>query len=363
MAINSEYVIERALNGDEMSTEEAEGLLQLSDDRTLEHLRSAADTLRKNLVGDVVTFVRNRNINFTNICNIDCAFCNFAKHKEDSSSFSMNVPGVIRKIEDAVPYGIREVCLQGGINPEWYLNDYVKLVSTIKERFPWIHIHAFSPFELFYMAKKSRMTVTTVIKTLVNHGLGSIPGTAAEILDDEVREIICRGKLKTQEWIEVVESAHQLGVKSSATIMFGHIETLRHRARHLFLLRELQKHTGGFSEFIPLPFVPFKTKLARSHEVTPISNIEVFKFYAVSRLFLGKWIPNIQTSWVKLGKEAGGQSLHWGINDFGGTVIEENISRSAGADHGQFLTAEEIQHIIEGEDRIPRERDTLYHMV
>ncbi len=363
MRVNTESVIDRALQGDEMNVEEVEWLLQLKDDESIEQLRCGADVLRRNLVGDVVTYIKNRNVNFTNICNINCAFCNFAKHGEDSDSFTMSISHAIQKIEEASPYGIREVCLQGGINPDWDFQDYVKLVSAIKERFPDIHIHAFSPFEIFYMSKKSRMTVQTVIKTLVDNGLGSIPGTAAEILDDTVREVICSGKMKTKEWVDVIQQAHDLGVKTSATIMFGHIENNHQRAQHLFLLRELQKSTGGFTEFVPLPFIPYKTKLAQSHRIVPISNIDVFKFYAVSRLFLGKWIPNIQTSWVKLGKNAAAQSLSWGINDFGGTVIEENISRSAGADHGQFLSSDEIKHIIEEAGKVPQERDTLYQVI
>ncbi len=320
-----------------------------------------ADNLRRELVKDVVTYVVNRNINFTNICTGSCSFCAFHRHPEDSDAYLLNLHQILKKIEEALSHGVTEICIQGGLHPQLSLDFYTEILSEIKKRWPKLHLHAFSPMEVWWMAKRSYLTLSEVLLRLKDNGLDSMPGTAAEILVDEVRKRICPQKLSTSEWVEVITCTHKLGMKTTATMMFGSIETWRERVRHMEVIRNIQRETGGFTEFILLPFVPQNTPLGQMYNIRPVSLKEILKVTAYARLFFGKELMNIQNSWVKIGVEGVKRSLSWGANDFGGTLMEENISRCAGAKHGQYLSREQIKAAIREVGRIPVERNTLYH--
>ncbi len=323
-------------------------------------LRPAADTLRRELVGDVVTYVVNRNINFTNVCTGSCGFCAFRRQAGSREAYLFTVDQVLEKARAASRAGATELCIQGGLHPELGLEYYAGLLRALKLAFPDLHLHAFSPMEVLRLSLESGKGLEYVLNFLRDCGLDSMPGTAAEILDDEVRRLLCPDKLSSQQWREVVTGAHRLGIRTTATMMFGHIETWQHRVNHLELLLRIQQETGGFTELVLLPFTPGRTPLARRYRLGPAPLEEVLKVTAYSRLFLGSDLPNIQNSWVKIGVEGAIRSLSCGANDFGGTLMEENISRSAGADHGQYLTPEAIQEAIRLAGRTPQQRDTLY---
>lgn len=324
-------------------------------------IRPAADTLRRELVGDEVSYVVNCNVNFTNICTGSCTFCAFHRRADQPDAFILPLDQMLDKIQHAVVFGATEVCIQGGLHPEFELKDYLAILKAVKNRFPDIHIHAFSPMEVWWAAGGNKNRVKDVLIALKDNGLGSMPGTAAEILVDEVRAKLCPTKLNTEEWSFVIASAHKAGIRTTSTIMFGHIENWQHRIRHLEVIRNIQLDTGGFTEFVLLPFLPGDTPLARRYKIKPVDTKEVLKLTAYARLFFGPDLPNIQNSWVKLGVETVQESLSWGANDFGGTLMEESISRSAGAQYGQLMTVEEIKTAIAAAGRKPVERDTLYN--
>lgn len=326
-------------------------------------LAPAADTLRRELVGDAVTYVVNRNINFTNICTGSCRFCAFRRAARSRDGYLYTLEEMVERARQAVEVGSTEVCIQGGLHPELGLDFYTGILRSLKIVFPDLHLHAFSPMEVLWISRGAGVSLTYVLSALRESGLDSIPGTAAEILDDEVRRRLCPEKLTTTEWIEVMTTAHRLGIPTTATMMFGHIETWQHRVRHLEVLRNIQLETGGFTELVLLPFMPGQTPLARQYRLRPISLEEVLKVTAYSRLYLGKELPNIQNSWVKIGVEGAKRSLSCGANDFGGTLMEESISRCAGAEHGQSLSAQAIEEAIRQAGRVPVQRDTLYRPV
>ncbi len=356
-------VLEHALEDKELSFEQGMTLLG-SGGPDLAALLRAADELRRRDVGEVVTYVVNRNINFTNVCFVGCQFCAFARHRKDPDARTDSIEQVLAKVEEAVQEGATEICMQGGINPEMDAFAYRDLLLAIKRHFPQIHIHAFSPMEIFYGARRTGMNYHDYLSMLRDAGLGTIPGTAAEILDDEVREVLSHKKVDVRSWVEIVTTAHRVGLRSSSTMMYGHIEKPHHIIRHLELLRALQKDTGGFTEFVPLRFIHPYTALYQKGLVNPPPKGALdFKIYAVSRLMLRPYIVNIQTSWVKLGTELAQLSLATGCNDFGGTLMEEQISKSAGADAGEYLPVATIRSLILGMGRIPRERTTVYGIV
>ncbi len=336
-------------------------------ERALERLRdllanpfetfAKADELRRKVVGDVVTFVVNRNINFTDICVGNCKFCSFRNRRR----YLLTLEEIKEKVREAVEYGCTEVCIQGGLYPNADLNFYKSIVEAVREVSEDIHIHAFSPMEIHHMAVNSGLDVREVLKELKSAGLNSIPGTSAEILDDEIRKVICPRKISTERWIEIVTTAHRLGIPSTSTMMFGHIESWEHRLKHMLIIKEIQRRTGGFTEFIPLPFMHKNNELGKIAK--PSSGFEDLLMIAVSRLILHPEIKNIQASWVKLGLKLAQVALCVGANDLGGTLIEENISRLAGSESGEFLPKEEIIELIEGVGRIPKQRDTLYRIV
>lgn len=332
---------------------------------SLAQLQPAADRLRQELVGDTVTYVVNRNVNISNVCVGTCKFCGFRRGSINAKgAYFHDHDTVFAKIEDAVQRGATEVCMQSGLTPELNLSFYDSLFREIKERWPTLHLHALSPEEIRYISQESGRSVEDVLRQLRDAGLGTLPGTAAEILVEEVRRILCPEKLTTDEWVDIVKTAHRVGIRTTSTIMYGHIETPWHRLRHLEVIRNLQRETGGISEFVLLPFQVQNNTLGKYFGIRePLTLEDSLRFTAYCRLYFGSDIPNIQTSWVKLGPQGVAESLRWGANDFGGTLMEESITRMSGADHGQNLDREEIEAAIRSVGRTPIERDTLYREV
>ncbi len=354
-------ILERSLEGRELSQEDGLRLLRCEGD-DLRALIRTADHVRAVDVGPVVTYVVNRNINFTNICFVGCQFCAFARHRKDEDARTDSPEELLAKVQEAIDNGASEVCMQGGINAEMPSTGYRDLLVAIKSRFPKLHIHAFSPMEIFYGSRRAGMPYREYLTMLKEAGLGTIPGTAAEILDDDVREILSHKKVDVQSWVEIVSTAHEVGLRSSSTLMYGHIETPEHIVRHIDLLRDIQKRTGGFTEFVPLRFIHTNTELYRKGLVgePPPKGIVDLRLYALARLMLRGLIDNLQTSWVKLGLELAKLSLAAGCNDFGGTLMEEQISKSAGADAGEYLPVETMRELIQQMGRVPAERNTTY---
>ena len=353
-------ILERALVGTELSFEDGLALIQ-AEGSDLAALIRTADHIRAVDVGPVITYVVNRNINFTNVCFVGCQFCAFARHRKDDDARTDTTEDVLAKVQDAVDRGATEICMQGGINPEMDAFGYRDLLRAIKAQYPWIHIHAFSPMEIMYGTRRTGMSYGDYIAMLKDAGLGTIPGTAAEILDDEVREILSHKKVDVRTWVEIVTTAHRLGVRSSSTIMYGHVEKPAHVVRHLELLRSIQKDTGGFTEFVPLRFIHTYTALYQKGLVDPPPKGAVdLRMYAFARLMLRGCIDNLQTSWVKLGTQLAQLTFDAGVNDFGGTLMEEQITKSAGGDAGEYLPAETIRALIQQAGRIPEERTTTY---
>jgi FO synthase len=353
--------LEAALEGRELGREQAVDLLEARG-RDLQVLCAVADLAREEDVGDEVSYVVNRNINFTNICYVGCSFCGFSRHKHDEDAYDRGIDDIVWRAKDAWERGASEVCIQGGIHPNKDGFWYAEIVRAIKAELPEMHIHAFSPEEIHFGHMKSNgMGLRDYLTRLKEEGLGTIPGTAAEILDDEVRKILSPRKLMTDRWVEIVSTAHSVGLRSSSTLMYGHIETSHHVAAHLELLRAVQKQTGGFTEFVPLGFIHWNTDLYRRQGSRPGASMpEDLSLVAVGRLFLRPWIRNIQVSWVKMGRKLAQVGLMSGANDFGGTLMEESISKAAGSEHGDNLPAEEIERLILEIGRVPYERTTTY---
>lgn len=357
------HILDRALGGEDIGVEEAVALFET---RGLEMIAlvMAADELRRRIVGDIVTYVTVRNINFTNICHTGCRFCAFAKRFDDPEAQWMSLEEIADRAEEAWRAGATEVCLQGGLHPGMSGYHYRDIVLAIKARVPDIHVHAFSPFEIQYGSKLTGLSVEDFLRMLKETGLGSIPGTAAEILDTEVRRVLSRNKLSTEQWVEVIKTAHRLGIPSTSTIMYGHVDQPIHWARHLALLRDIQHETGGFTEFVPLGFVHWNAPIYLDGTARPgPTGMEDLKMHAVARLMLNRHIPNVQVSWVKLGPKMAQMCLCAGANDFGGTLMDESISRSAGASHGQSMSPSEFQRLIRDLGRIPAQRSTTYELL
>jgi FO synthase len=355
--------IEKGRRGDELSEEELTALFSETRPEVIEEMRMAADELRSELAGETATFVVNRNINFTNVCIVGCAFCGFGQGKRSPDAYLVTEDDFASRVAEAIDFGATEICMQGGIHPEYTLEDYGRWLSFAKECAPDIHLHAYSPMEIHYMCERSGRSPDSVFEYLIDCGLGSTPGTAAEVLDDGVRQRISPNKLPVARWIEIVEASHRAGLRSSSTVMFGHIEEPRELARHMRIVRRLQERTGGITEFVPLSFIPFNTLLGRTHGVEEISREDNLKHTAAFRLALGKTIPNLQASWVKMGLDAATESLRWGVNDLGGTLMEENISRMAGSHHGVRLEPEQLIDAARRAGRTPAQRTTLYEIV
>jgi len=353
-------VLKRALARQELRPEEGLLLYTAAGD-DLRPTMKCADLARAEDVGDEVTYVVNRNINFTNICFVVCQFCGFKRQKWESDAYDHSDETILAKVRDAVARGATEVCMQGGINPDMPAFKYRDLLVTIKSEFPEIHIHAFSPMEIMYGARRTQMDYPEYIGMLREAGLGSIPGTAAEILDDSVREVLSHKKVDVATWVEIISTAHALGVPTTSTIMYGHIESPRQVVNHLNIIRSIQKQTNGFTEFVPLRFIHENTVLFRKGLVSPppIGLLD-FQMYAFSRLFLRGWIKNLQTSWVKLGVELAAITLKLGCNDFSGTLMEESITAQAGGTSGEFVPVDLIEEKAREMGRVAVERSTTY---
>jgi FO synthase len=357
-------ILARASEGETLGETDIVRLFQARGD-AFEEVCAAADHLRRAVKGDTVTYVVTRNINYTNICYFRCQFCAFSKGKLSENlrgrPYNLDMDEIARRCEEAWERGATEVCLQGGIHPEYTGATYLGVCRAIKQAVPGLHVHAFSPLEVWQGAKTLGRSLDDFIAELRDAGLGSLPGTAAEILDDEIRAIICPDKVKTAEWLEVMEAAHNAGLRSTVTIMYGHVERYEHWARHLLRVRALQQRTGGFTEFVPLPFVPMETPISlKGRARLGPTWREAVLMHAVARLALHPVIPNIQCSWVKLGPEGAAACLDAGCNDLGGTLMNESISRAAGASFGQEMPPENMEALIRSLGRTPRQRTTLY---
>lgn len=369
-------ILDRSLNGQDLSEAEAVRLLRQTDPAVIAAIRETADQLRQRQVGDVVTYVINRNINFTNICEQHCGFCAFRRDEDQEGAYWLNELTIVEKAAAAVELGATEICMQGGLNPEakWHgraLSYYLELVRTIKTTFPHLHLHAFSPQEIQFIAREDGLSYDQVIEALQEAGVGSMPGTAAEVLDDAVRKVLCPEKINSATWLEIVSTAHRMGMPTTSTLMSGHIETPEQQIRHLGWLRTLQQqaidrqYPARFSEFILLPFVgqdapkPLRRRVGRDQPVLA----DALLLMAVARIFLGNWIINHQPSWVKLGLAGATTALTWGCNDIGGTLMEEHITSMAGAQGGTCQTVEDLRSAIQSLGRPARQRDTLYQSV
>ena len=355
---------ERGREGLALSAEELTAMFAETRPDAIEELRAAADELREELAGETVTFVVNRNINVSNVCTVGCAFCGFGQGKRSPDAYEHGEEEFARRVREAVEFGATELCIQSGIHPDWSLEDYLGWLRFAKRTAAGegcdIHLHAYSPMEIAHMCDISGEPPAEVFARLRDAGLGSTPGTAAEVLHDGVRERISPNKLPVARWVEIIEASHAAGLRSTATVMFGHIEEPWELAEHMRVVRELQERTGGITEFVPLSFIPFQTLLGRTHGVEEISREENLKHTAVFRLALGRSVRSVQASWVKMGLEAATESLRWGVNDLGGTLMEESISRLAGSYHGTRLDPEQLVAAAHAAGRPAAERTTLY---
>jgi len=356
--------IEKGRDGITLSAAELTAMFSETRPEVIEEMRQAADELREELAGETVTFVVNRNINVSNICVVGCAFCGFGQGKRSPDAYEHDETEFVSRIHDAIDYGASELCIQSGIHPDWTLDDYLGWLRLAKrtaaEAGTDLHLHAYSPMEIAHMCDISGLPPSEVFVRLRDAGLGSTPGTAAEVLHDGVRERISPNKLPVARWVQIIEASHHAGLRSTATVMFGHIEEPWELAEHMRVVRELQERTGGITEFVPLSFIPFQTLLGRTHGVEEISSEENLKHTAVFRLALGRTVPSLQASWVKMGLDAATEALRWGVNDLGGTLMEESISRLAGSYHGTKLDPGELVAAAHEAGRPAAERTTLY---
>jgi FO synthase subunit 2 len=359
-------ILDRALSGQDLSVDDATTLFE-ADGADLLAILAAADQLRAQTVGDVVSYVINRNINFTNVCVKQCGFCAFSRGHLAEEGYFLPIEEIIRRATEARDLGASEVCIQAGLAPGMDGWHYVKLCRAVKDALPELHIHGFSPEEVLYGSTLTGVGIRDYLLALKDAGVGSLPGTSAEVFVDAVRQRISPGRISIDNWIEVIQTAHEVGIPTTSTIMYGHIETARHRAIHLSVLRDVQKRTGGITEFVPLSFVYEEAPMSHRQALPELrhgaSGAEVMKMYAVSRLMLNNWIPNLQVSWVKEGPKLSQIALLAGANDFGGTLINESISTAAGAGYGQLMKPSQFRGLIREMSRIPAERSTTYQKV
>ena len=359
-------ILNKSLSHKEISVQEAVELLDTTSKEMI-MVSLVADELRRQKVGDHVTYVVNRNINFSNVCIKKCGFCAFSRDFREEEGYFLPIEEVVRRAKEAWMLGATEVCIQAGLPPKMDGDLYIQICKAIKKEIPDIHIHAFSPEEVLYGAIRSEVSVEEYLKRLKDAGVGSLPGTAAEILDQELRQIISPGRISVKDWIRVVKSAHSMNIPTTSTIMFGHVETSLHKARHLETIRELQKQNGKFTEFVPLSFVHLEAPMFNFGMVQNMrpgpDGIEIIKMHAISRIMLDGLIDNIQVSWVKEGLRMSQMLLDCGVNDFGGTLMNESISTAAGAQHGQLMKPKEIRTIIRSAGRIPAQRSTSYKLI
>jgi FO synthase subunit 2 len=359
-------ILGRALEGSELTVDEGIRLTEVQG-RELHALALVADEMRRRQAGDIVTYVVNRNINFTNVCIKHCTFCAFSRDHREEEGYFLPLDEVVRRAVEAWDMGATEVCIQAGLPPKLDGSYYVDLCRAIKAAVPEMHLHAFSPEEVLYGSTRADLSIPEFLKTLRAAGLGTLPGTSAEILDQEVRDRIARGRITVDQWIEVITSAHALGIRTTSTIMYGHVETPAHWIRHMDLLRGIQRQTGGFTEFVPLSLIHHEAPMYRRGLVPGVregaTGVEVIKMHALARLILGPSFRNIQSSWVKEGPKMAQYLLTAGANDVGGTLINESISTSAGAGFGQLVPPAELRRMIREAGRVPARRGTTYELL
>jgi 7,8-didemethyl-8-hydroxy-5-deazariboflavin synthase CofH subunit len=359
-------ILARALEGEEISWQDGLRLCQTSGTE-FQATIAAADELRRRQVGEIVTYVINRNINFTNVCVKHCGFCAFSRTYRSEQGYLLPLNEILRRVGEAAEVGATEVCIQAGLPPDMDGNFYVELTAAVKKNFPDVHIHAFSPEEVLYGATRSGTSIHDYLVALKAAGLGSLPGTSAEILDQEIRDVISPGRITVKQWVEIITTAHSLGIPTTSTIMYGHLETPIHWVKHMNLLRDIQHETHGFTEFVPLSMIyqeapMYHHRLAPTLRPGPSGN-EVVKMHAVARLMLGATFRNIQSSWVKEGPKLAQYLLSTGANDVGGTLINESISTSAGAQFGQLVPPRELRRLIRDAGRTPAQRKTNYELL
>ena len=356
-------VLNRALAGADITIDEGSVLFGTSGPE-FTAVMMVADELRRRAVGDLTTYVVNRNINFTNVCIKRCGFCAFSRDFREEEGYFLPVNEIIRRAREAREYGATEVCVQAGLPPQMEGDLYIRLCAAIKEELPDMHVHGFSPEEVLYGSVRSRCSIREYLQGLKDAGVGSLPGTSAEVLDQELRDKISPGRITVDQWLEVITTAHDLGIPTTSTVMFGHLETNEQIVRHIALLRDIQQTTGGFTEFVPLSFVSSEAPMYLRGTVPDVrsgpSGMDVIKVHAIARIMLNNWIPNIQASWVKEGSRMSQLLLTAGVNDLGGTLINESISTSAGAMHGQLMRPAEFRGMIREAGRTPAERYTTY---
>jgi len=359
-------ILDRALSDQDITIDEATHLFDAGGSDLMAMI-AAADCLRGRTVGDVVTYVINRNINFTNVCVKACGFCAFSRGHLAEEGYFLPFEEILRRAHEARELGATEVCVQAGLAPGMDGWHYVNLCRTLKENFPDLHIHGFSPEEVLYGSTLTGVSIREYLTALKEAGVGSLPGTSAEILVDEIRQQVSPGRIATAQWIDLIQTAHQVGIPTTSTIMYGHIETGRDKATHLAILRDIQKQTGGITEFVPLSFVYEEAPMFHRKPLPGLrhgaSGSEVMKMYAVSRLMLNRHIPNLQVSWVKEGPKLSQIALLAGANDFGGTLINESISTAAGAGYGQLMKPSQFRDMVREMGRIPAERSTTYQKI
>ena len=365
-AVDVRRIISRALDGSEISWQEALRLCATTG-IDLQATVLGADELRRRQVGDVVSYVINRNVNFTNVCVKHCSFCAFSRTYRNEQGYFLPTEEIIRRVREAADMGATEVCMQAGLPPDLHGRFYIDLTRTVKAAAPQVHIHAFSPEEVLYGSIRSGISIRDYLSALKDAGLGSLPGTSAEILDQEVRDVISPGRITVRQWIDVITTAHSLKIPTTSTIMYGHMETARHWVKHMNLLRDIQHDTRGFTEFVPLSMVHQEAPMYRHNLVQKLrpgpSGTEVVKMHAVARLMLGASIKNIQSSWVKEGPRLAQYLLTAGANDVGGTLMNESISTSAGAQYGQLIQPRELRRLIRDAGRTPAQRKTSYEFI
>src|SRR5216117_3163638 len=359
-------VLAGVLDGSELSVDDGLALTRAAG-RDLHAVTLLADEMRRRQVGDVVTYVVNRNINFTNVCIKHCGFCAFSRDHRQEEGYLLPIDEVVRRAREAWELGATEVCIQAGLPPKLDGRYYIDLTRALKAALPGIHVHAFSPEEVLYGSVRSGLPIKEYLAELKAAGLGTLPGTSAEILDQEIRDRISRGRITVDQWVEVVTTAHTLGIRTTSTIMYGHVETPAHWVRHMDLLRSIQKETGGFTEFVPLSLIHSEAPMYAKRLVPGVrpwaTGLEVVKMHALARVMLGGSIPNIQASWVKEGPKLAQLLLTAGANDLGGTLINESISTSAGAGFGQLVPPAELKRLARDAGRVPAQRDTLYGLL
>ncbi|MED5578576.1 MAG: 7,8-didemethyl-8-hydroxy-5-deazariboflavin synthase subunit CofH [Nitrospinota bacterium] len=370
MENQTKEILDGIEEGEELSSEDA---VILFDDKTrsaIERIYHLADLERKKSVGEKVSYIINANVNFTNICYTDCKYCGFWRKPNDKDAYTHNDDILSEKFERSRDFGVTEICMQGGLNPDISLDRYEEVLRLAKKIIPKVHLHAYSPAEIDHVQRKTRLPLENILKRLKEAGLSSIPGTAAEILVERVKKKISPGRISVQRWCEIIQTAHTVGIPTTSTIMYGHIEETKDLVEHMKILRDIQsqnmndKSKTGFTEFVPLPFIPYDNKMGKEFKITEMASMDyVYKLHSIARLYFKNHIKNIQVSWPKIGLDAAKHSLNLGVNDLGGTLIEENISRESGSEYGQSLTPQEFNEAILSAGKIPVQRTTNYELI